>query len=81
MSTPPNELFWEQAHLDGSDEHPLARELADRVDALHRYRRQLADAEAGGHDERAEVLAARVAIEEEACRRLLGAVERLRGGE
>lgn len=71
-------FFWEQAHLDDSGEHPLERELAHRVDALHRYQSMIAEAEAGGRDEMAELLARQLAREEEQCRRLWHAIERLR---
>lgn len=71
-------FFWEQAHLDDSSEHPLERELAHRVDALHRYQRMMADAEANGRDDMAELLARQHAREEEQCRRLWQAIERLR---
>ncbi|HUH12816.1 MAG TPA: hypothetical protein VMK65_06880 [Longimicrobiales bacterium] len=80
MATTPNEQFWEQAHLDDSDEHPLERELADRMDAVHRYGSLISDAEANGNDEMAALLLRQLAREDEACRRLRGALERLRAG-
>ncbi|HSJ09913.1 MAG TPA: hypothetical protein VK928_08360 [Longimicrobiales bacterium] len=31
------DLFWEEADLESAAEHPLERELANRLDALARY--------------------------------------------
>ncbi|MBI4409856.1 MAG: hypothetical protein HY561_09125 [Gemmatimonadetes bacterium] len=50
------DFFWEQADVDGSREHPLERELCDRLDALARYGRLIDEAESGGREEAAEVL-------------------------
>lgn len=49
--TPGLDAFWEQADADGSDEHPLERELSHRNDAIARYGGMIADAEANGFDE------------------------------
>lgn len=48
--------FWETADRDSSGQHPLERELDERIDALARYRRLIADAQQNGRDEAAEIL-------------------------
>jgi hypothetical protein len=50
-SSPGLDLFWEDADLMESAEHPLRRELAHRLDVLARYERLIADAQSGGQDE------------------------------
>jgi hypothetical protein len=46
--TPGLDMFWEQADVDGSSEHPLERELSFRLDVLVRYQRMISDADAHG---------------------------------
>ncbi len=48
--------FWEHADDTDSAEHPLERELADRLDALARYRQRIADCEELGRDDEVSVL-------------------------
>lgn len=54
--TPGLDAFWEQADVDGSDEHPLERELSHRIDAIARYGGMIADAEANGYEAMARQL-------------------------
>lgn len=64
------DTFWECADADGSGQDPLERELDERVDALARYRRLIAEAEANGRDEAAEILVKQSEREAEAVRRI-----------
>lgn len=73
------ESFWEEADRDDSSEHPLERELCDRLDALARYRRLIDDAQANGHDEAVEQLIVQHCREEELVHRLNEALRRCRG--
>ena len=66
--------FWEQADRDGSGQNPLERELDERVDALARYRRLIAEAQAAGRDEAVEILMKQHDREEKAIRRLRSAL-------
>ncbi len=50
-SLPGLDLFWEDADLTESGEHPLRRELAHRLDVLTRYERLMAEAQSSGEDE------------------------------
>lgn len=68
------DTFWQQADHDGSDQDPLERELDERIDALARYRRLIAEAEANGRDEAAEILARQHDREEAAVQRLRQAI-------
>lgn len=68
--------FWEQADRDDSAQDPIERELDERVDALARYRRLIADAEANGRDEAAEILIRQHDLEEKAVERLRQAIRR-----
>lgn len=70
------DFFWEQADLEASDEHPLERELAVRIDALHRYQRLIGEAQASGRDEIAELLLRQHDREEVVVRRLRTAIQR-----
>jgi hypothetical protein len=45
------DLFWEEADLNASGEHPLRRELAHRVDVLTRYERLIVEAQVNGQDD------------------------------
>jgi hypothetical protein len=54
--TPGIELFWEQADLDGSGEHPLERELSFRLDVLVRTQHMISDADASGRNSAVEHL-------------------------
>jgi hypothetical protein len=64
------DLFWEQADRAGSGQHPLQRELDDRIDALARYRRLIDEAEDNGREEAAEILLDQYDREEQAIERL-----------
>lgn len=62
--------FWEAADRTDSGQHPLERELDERVDALARYRRLIADAQQNGRDEAAEILMRQHDREEASVKRL-----------
>ncbi len=62
--------FWEAADRNGSGQDPAERELDERVDALARYRRLIAEAEANGRDEVAEILMRQYDREEQTVDRL-----------
>lgn len=62
--------FWETADRTDSGQHPLERELDERVDALARYRRLIAEAQSNGRDEAAEILMRQHDREEASVRRL-----------
>lgn len=73
MNTPRRpglDLFWESADHDASDQDPIERELDERVDALARYRRLIAEAQANGRDDAAEILMRQHDREEQAVERL-----------
>jgi hypothetical protein len=73
--------FWEQADLDESGEHPLERELCDRLDALARYRRMIDDALVNGQDDAVDVLLRAHEREERIVAQLRDALERYREAE
>lgn len=73
------DVFWEQADVDDSDEHPLERELGDRLDALARYRRMIADAEANGREHAADLLLEQHEREAELAQRIEQAMDRMNG--
>jgi hypothetical protein len=50
------EAFWASADDEGLDDHPLERELCERLDRLARYRTLLYDAAAAGRDDAVEAL-------------------------
>jgi hypothetical protein len=70
--------FWEQADEEGSTQHPLERELAERLDALARYRDQILQAEANERASDAEILLRQHEREYQAVQRLWSAIRRLR---
>ena len=74
--TPALDVFWEQADAEDSDEHPLLRELAHRVDAIARYGHLIAEAQANGFDEMAEQLQRQQEREEIVARELREALRR-----
>lgn len=76
--TPGLDSFWEDADRDGSSEHPLERELCDRIDALARYRRMIDDAQVNGWDDAAEWLLLHHEREERIVNRIAEAMERMR---
>lgn len=67
--------FWEEADRDASGQNPLERELDERVDALARYQRLIADAQAAGRDEAVEILMKQHDREDQAVRRLRRALQ------
>jgi hypothetical protein len=75
-SKPGLDLFWEQADRVDSGQHPLERELEERVDALARYRRLIAEAQANGREDAAEILLRQHDREEQAVQRLRDALTR-----
>lgn len=72
------ESFWEQADQDASAEHPLERELAEREDALSRYRLLIEDAQSQGRDDLADILIGQQERQEVVVRGLRNALRRLR---
>lgn len=74
--TPGLDTFWESADVDGSGQDPIERELDERVDALTRYRRLIAEAEANGRDGAADILMRQHDREAEAVERLRDALGR-----
>jgi hypothetical protein len=76
--TPGLDAFWEQADLEDSDEHPLERELSHRVDAIARYMRLIADAQANGDEEVIEQLQRQQAREETLAHEIRIALRRCR---
>ena len=73
--------FWEQADEESSTQHPLERELAERLDALARYRDQILQAEANERSNDAEVLMRQHEREYQAVQRLWSAIRRMRERE
>ncbi len=73
------DLFWEQADRQGSNQDPLERELDERVDALARYRRLIAEAQANGRDDAASILLRQHEREEAAVQRLRQELGRRQG--
>lgn len=73
--------FWEQADDESSTQHPLERELAERLDALARYRDQILQAEANERSSDAEILMRQHEREYQAVQRLWSAIRRMREDE
>lgn len=73
--------FWEQADEEGSGQNPLERELAERLDALARYRDLILEMEASSRTADAEVLLRQHDREYQAVQRLWSAIRRMRAGE
>lgn len=73
--------FWEQADEESSTQNPLERELAERLDALARYRDQILQAEANDRSADAEVLMRQHEREYQAVQRLWSAIRRMRERE
>lgn len=78
-SRPGVDQFWESADRNGSDQDPVERELDERVDALARYRRLIAEAQANGRDEAAEILMRQHDREAETVNRLRSILTRSTG--
>lgn len=67
--------FWEKADRNDSGQHPLERELDERIDAVARYRRLIAEAQQNGRDEAAEILMRQHDREEASVQRLRAALQ------
>lgn len=72
--------FWEEADSDGSSQDPLERELCEHLDALARYGRLIADAQATGRDYAIEILLRQHGREEDQVRRIRAALRWMRNG-
>ena len=70
--------FWEQADEEASTQDPLERELAERLDALARYRDQILQAEANERASDADLLMRQHEREYQAVQRLWSAIRRIR---
>ena len=64
------ESFWETFDRDGVGDHPLMRELCDRLDALARCQAMIDDAEVAGNDEAVEILCAQYDRHRESIRKI-----------
>ena len=73
--------FWEQADEEASTQDPLERELAERLDALARYRDQILQADANERESDAELLMRQHEREYQAVQRLWSAIRRIREKE
>ena len=74
--SPGLDLFWEQADQDGSEEHPLARELGYRTDVLIRYQQMIADALVAGRDDVVHALVEQHERQARFCERLRSELRR-----
>ncbi len=72
------EAFWELADAEALDEHPLERELCERLDTLARYRGMLFDAASAGRDDVVDALQRAHDREETLVRNLRRALENAR---
>ena len=70
--------FWEQADNEASGQNPLERELAERLDALTRYRRLILEMEASDRSVDADVLLRQHDREYQLVQRLWSAIRRAR---
>lgn len=55
-TAPGLEAFWELADAEEIDEHPLERELCERLDTLARYQRMLSEAASTERDDVVDAL-------------------------
>jgi hypothetical protein len=69
------DTFWQQADWNDSSQHPLERELDERVDALARYHHLISEAQANGRDEVVEILLRQQDREQRAVERLREALQ------
>ncbi|HWV56507.1 MAG TPA: hypothetical protein VNZ57_03465 [Longimicrobiales bacterium] len=69
-------FYWEQADVDGSDEHPLERELGMQLDALARFGRLIDEAQRESRDGQVAVLLKQQARVEEWVRSIRSALAR-----
>lgn len=74
----PLDRFWQQVDDAGSGQDPLERELAERLDAVARYRELILEMEAGTRGQDAEVLLRQHDREYQAVQRLWSAIRRMR---
>jgi hypothetical protein len=77
--SPGLDLFWEQADQDGSEEHPLERELCYRTDVLIRYQQMIADAQIAGRDDVVDALMEQHDRQARVCSRLREELRRYQG--
>lgn len=77
--TPGIDAFWEDADRDGSGDDPLERELCDRLDAIARYRRMIAEAQVNAQDDVTERLLEQHERERRIAQRLTEVIRRRRG--
>lgn len=75
------DFFWEQADVEGSDEHPLERELCHRLDAMERYRQMIMDAQMSGRDDMVDALVMQHEKQARVVRQLRHALYRARGDQ
>lgn len=78
LNPPALEAFWEQADVDGSNEHPLEREIAEQQDALLRYGGLIEDAQAQGRDDLADLLIGQQERHARVLRQLREALRRMK---
>ena len=71
------ESFWETFDRDGVGDHPLMRELCDRLDALTRCQAMIDDAEVAGNDEAVEILSAQFNRHQDSIRRIRNELTRV----
>jgi hypothetical protein len=69
--------FWEQADRTGSGQHPLERELDERIDAMARYTRLISEAQDNCQEDAAEILLRQYDREQEKVQRLREALGRV----
>jgi len=72
------ESFWALADDEGLDDHPLERELCERLDTLARYQMMLFEAASAGNDEAAAALQRAHDREAEIVRDLRQALDNMR---
>jgi hypothetical protein len=72
------ESFWQMADDEANDEHPLERELCNRLDALARYQAMIADAEGTEREAAVDVLVRAQEREAAAVQELRDALRRSR---
>ncbi len=68
--SPALDLFWEQADQDGSEEHPLLRELCYRTDVMIRFQQMIADAQIDGREDVLDALIEQHERQARVCSRL-----------
>lgn len=77
-AAPGLEAFWELADAEALDEHPLERELCERLDTLARYRTMLSEAASTEQDDVVDALQRAHDREADLVRNLRRALSQLR---